>query len=66
MILTPSQKKAFIVLLPTITTEIKVLFLKSLPASLSIQERCDRIQALNIACLTINRCDLDELAYEDD
>ena len=44
---------------------IKVLFLQALPANLSIQERCDRMQALNVACLTINKCDLDILASED-
>ncbi|HHZ70988.1 MAG TPA: hypothetical protein EYN54_12075 [Methylococcaceae bacterium] len=63
MILTPAQKKALTAMMPTITTEIKVLFLKSLPADLTIEERCSRIQALNVACLTINRCNIDELAY---
>ena len=63
MILTPAQKKALTAIMPTITTEIKVLFLESLPGNLSIKERCDRIQALNAACLSINSRNIDELAY---
>ncbi|HHZ70503.1 MAG TPA: hypothetical protein EYN67_13640 [Flavobacteriales bacterium] len=66
MRLTTSQKKVYLGLLPLVTTEIKVLFLKALPASLSIQERCDLMQPLNTACSNVNSCDLDDLIYEDE
>ena len=66
MRLTTSQKKACSNLLPLVTTEIKVLFLKALPASLSIKERFDIMQPLNTACSAVNNCDLDDLVYQDD
>ena len=66
MLLTQKQNELLSKVLPVLTAEIKVLFLLSLPVNLSIQERCDRIQALNSACLTINRCDLGNLLYDDE